>query len=42
MFERIKGDKSVKVPTVIMVAAIVTVGACNIASNVCDVISKRK
>lgn len=42
MLEVIKGDKSVKMPAVVVVAAVVTVGACNIASNVCDLLGKRK
>ena len=42
MVEMIKGDKSVKMPALVVVAAVITAGACAIASDVCNVISKRK
>lgn len=42
MVEMIKGDKSVKMPALVVVAAVITAGACSMVSNVCDVISKRK
>lgn len=42
MLEIIKGDKAVKMPALVVVAAVITAGACSIASDVCNVISKRK